>query len=41
MVAEETGLIDYDQLELTAKQLRPQMLVAGYSAYARLLDYAK
>jgi len=34
-------LIDYDQLELTAKLFRPKMIIAGYSAYARLLDYAK
>ena len=41
LVAEKTGLIDYDQLELTAKLFRPKMIIAGYSAYARLLDYAK
>ena len=41
LLAEETGLIDYDQLELTAKLFRPKMIIAGYSAYARLLDYAK
>ena len=41
MVAEDTGLIDYDQLELTAKLFRPKMIIAGYSAYARLLDYAR
>jgi len=40
-LSEETGLIDYDQLELTAKLFRPKMIIAGYSAYARLLDYAK
>ena len=41
LVAEETGLIDYDQLELTAKLFRPKMIIAGFSAYARLLDYAR
>ena len=38
---ETTGIIDYDQLELTAKLFRPKMIIAGYSAYARLLDYAR
>merc|ERR1719245_280664 len=38
---QSTGLIDYDQLELTAKLFRPKMIIAGYSAYARLLDYAR
>jgi len=40
-LSEETGLIDYDQLEMTAKLFRPKMIIAGYSAYARLLDYAR
>ena len=38
---EDTGTIDYDQLELTAKLFRPKMIIAGYSAYSRLLDYAR
>ena len=38
---EDTGTIDYDQLELTAKLFRPKMIIAGYSAYARLLDYGR
>lgn len=40
-LSEQTGLIDYDQLELTARLFRPKMIIAGYSAYARLLDYAR
>ena len=40
-LSEQTGLIDYDQLELTATLFRPKMIIAGYSAYARLLDYAR
>merc|ERR1711915_518746 len=40
-LSEETGLINYDQLEMTAKLFRPKMIIAGYSAYARLLDYAR
>ena len=26
---------------MTAKLFRPKMIIAGYSAYARLLDYAR
>merc|ERR1719282_2023066 len=40
-LSETSGLIDYDQLELTAKLFRPKMIIAGFSAYARLLDYAR
>ncbi|XP_067170184.1 serine hydroxymethyltransferase, mitochondrial [Apteryx mantelli] len=36
-----TGLIDYDQLEKTARLFRPRLLIAGTSAYARLIDYAR
>lgn len=36
-----TGLIDYDQLEKTARLFRPKLIIAGTSAYARLLDYAR
>lgn len=35
----ETGLIDYDKLRETARLFRPRMIIAGYSAYSRLLDY--
>lgn len=37
----ETGLIDYDQLQASAKLFRPKLIVAGSSAYARQLDYAR
>ncbi|KAF7240271.1 Serine hydroxymethyltransferase, mitochondrial [Varanus komodoensis] len=36
-----TGLIDYDQLEATARLFRPRLIIAGTSAYARLIDYAR
>ncbi|KGL83902.1 hypothetical protein N309_00752, partial [Tinamus guttatus] len=36
-----TGLIDYEQLERTARLFRPRLLIAGTSAYARLIDYAR
>lgn len=37
----DTGLIDYDMLEKTAVLYRPKVLVAGTSAYCRLIDYAR
>ncbi|TMS19546.1 Serine hydroxymethyltransferase, mitochondrial, partial [Larimichthys crocea] len=37
----KTGLIDYDQMEMTAKLFRPKLIIAGTSAYARLIDYAR
>ncbi|KAI9818322.1 MAG: glycine hydroxymethyltransferase shm1 [Thelocarpon impressellum] len=36
---ESTGLIDYDGLERLAMLYRPKILVAGTSAYSRLIDY--
>ncbi|XP_066063558.1 serine hydroxymethyltransferase, mitochondrial [Chamaea fasciata] len=36
-----TGLIDYTQLEVTARLFRPRLIIAGTSAYARLIDYAR
>ncbi|EGW29886.1 uncharacterized protein SPAPADRAFT_63507, partial [Spathaspora passalidarum NRRL Y-27907] len=38
---EETGLIDYDMLEKTATLFRPKVIVAGASAYSRVIDYAR
>lgn len=38
---EQTGLIDYDTMEQNAKLYRPKLIVAGASAYARLIDYAR
>lgn len=40
-VNEETGIIDYDTLEKNASMYRPKILVAGTSAYCRLIDYAR
>lgn len=37
----ETGLIDYDRLEENAELFRPKVLVAGTSAYCRLIDYKR
>lgn len=38
---EDTGLIDYDKMEENAKLYRPKLIVAGASAYARLIDYQR
>jgi len=38
---EETGIIDYDKLEETARLFRPKMIIAGFSAYPRTLDYKR
>lgn len=35
------GSIDYDALAATAKEVRPKVLLAGFSAYPRELDYAR
>ncbi|HXL15197.1 MAG TPA: serine hydroxymethyltransferase [Methylomirabilota bacterium] len=37
----ETGLLDYDQVARLAREARPQVLVAGASAYPRFFDYQK
>lgn len=37
----ETGIIDYDTLEANAELYRPKILVAGTSAYCRLIDYKR
>jgi len=38
---EETGLIDYDKLDEMAIIVRPKIIVAGASAYGRLIDYKR
>jgi glycine hydroxymethyltransferase len=38
---ESTGLIDYDTLAKNAELYRPKLIVAGASAYARLIDYSR
>ena len=37
----ETGIIDYDRLEENALMYRPKTIVAGTSAYCRLIDYKR
>lgn len=38
---ESTGQIDYDQMAKSAELFRPKLIVAGASAYARLIDYER
>jgi glycine hydroxymethyltransferase len=40
-VSEKTETIDYDALETLAKEHRPRLIVAGASAYARIIDYER
>jgi len=40
-VDRKTGLIDYDALAIQVKKERPTILIAGYSAYPRLINFAK
>ncbi len=37
----DTGEIDYDQVESLAREHRPKMIVAGFSAYSRVIDFAR
>src|SRR5690349_21470664 len=39
-VSETTGRLDYDELRARAMEVGPRMIVAGYSAYPRVLDFA-
>lgn len=36
-----TGLIDYDEMEHIALQTRPKLLIGGFSAYSRHMDWAR
>lgn len=40
-LVEETGLIDYDQVESLAEQHEPRMIIAGFSAYSRIVDWQR
>ncbi|MDX9970923.1 MAG: serine hydroxymethyltransferase [Candidatus Gracilibacteria bacterium] len=37
----ETGLIDYDEIEKMAKEHKPKIILVGFSAYSREIDYEK
>ncbi len=38
---ESTGEIDYDQVEALALEHKPKMIVAGFSAYSRIVDWQR
>jgi glycine hydroxymethyltransferase len=40
-VSKETGLLDYDDIEKQALEIRPLILLAGYSAYPRKINFAR
>ena len=40
-VKEETGLVDYDQMEEVAMREKPKMIIGGASAYSREWDYQR
>ena len=40
-IVAETGLIDYEQVERLAQEHRPKVVVAGFSAYSRIIDFAR
>jgi len=37
----DTGEIDYDEVERLAKEHQPKMIIAGFSAYSRIVDWQK
>jgi glycine hydroxymethyltransferase len=40
-IKSDTGEIDYDQVQSLASEHRPRMLVAGFSAYSRIVDWQR
>ena len=40
-VDRSTGLLDYDQIAAQAREVKPLILLAGYSAYPRLIDFRR
>ena len=38
---EETGEIDYDQVEALAEEHKPKMIIAGFSAYSQVVDWQR
>lgn len=37
----QTGLIDYDEVERLAMEHKPKLIIAGFSAYSRILDWER
>jgi glycine hydroxymethyltransferase len=40
-LVQDTGLIDYDSVQALADEHRPKMIVAGFSAYSRVVDWQR
>ncbi len=40
-VDKETGLLDYDEIERLAQEIKPLILLTGYSAYPRKIDFKR
>jgi glycine hydroxymethyltransferase len=40
LVSEETGRLDMEEVRRRAEEVRPKLIVAGYSSYPRFLDFA-
>lgn len=38
---DENGLIDYDEVTRLAKEHKPKMIIAGFSAYSQVMDWQK
>jgi glycine hydroxymethyltransferase len=38
---EDTGQIDYDQVEAAAREHKPKMIIAGFSAYSQIVDWQR
>ncbi|MBV8402399.1 MAG: serine hydroxymethyltransferase, partial [Acetobacteraceae bacterium] len=40
-VRREDGLLDYEEMERAAREVRPRLIIAGGSAYPRVIDFAR
>jgi len=40
-IDEETGAIDYDEMQRIAEECKPRLLIGGFSAYSRVVDWAR
>jgi glycine hydroxymethyltransferase len=40
-IKSDTGEIDYDQVQRLAEEHKPKMIIAGFSAYSRVVDWAR
>ncbi len=38
---DDTGLIDYDQVQALANEHKPKLVIAGFSAYSQIVDWAR